>query len=52
MIDYSKVQETDWLIRGVSKEKLQKEKRQALRQIARIKKKEQFVEWLKQHIKI
>ena len=52
MIDYSKVETTDWLTRGVSEKQLQKEKRQALRQVARIRKKEQFVEWIKQHIKM
>jgi hypothetical protein len=43
MIDYSNVQETDWLTRGVSEKQLQKEKKQALRQIARMRKKEQLV---------
>ena len=52
MIDYSNVQETDWLTRGVSEKQLQKEKRQALRQIARMRKKAQFIEWLAQHTKI
>ena len=52
MIDFSSVQETDWLTKGVSEKQLQKEKRQALRQIARMRKKERLVEWLKQYIKI
>ena len=52
MIDYSNVKETDWLTRGVSEKQLQKEKKQALKQIARMRKKERLVEWLKQHIKI
>lgn len=52
MIDYSKVKETDWLTKGVSEKQLQKEKRQVTRQIARMRKKEKFVEWLNKHIKI
>lgn len=52
MIDYSNVKETDWLTRGVSEKQLQKEERQALRQIARMEKKRRLVKWLKQHIKI
>ena len=51
MIDYSNIKETDWLTRGVSEKQLQKEKKQALKQIARMRKKERLVEWLKQHIK-
>ena len=39
MIDYSKVKETDWLIKGVSEKQLQKEKRQVIKQIARMRKK-------------
>ena len=52
MIDYSKVKETDWLIKGVSEKQLQKEKRQVIKQIARMRKKEKFVEWLDKHIKM
>jgi hypothetical protein len=52
MIDYSKVKETDWLIKGISEKQLQKEKRQAIRRIARMRKKEKIVEWLNKHIKI
>jgi hypothetical protein len=42
---------TDWLTRGISEEQLQKEKKKALKQIARMKKREKIAEWLKQHLK-
>jgi hypothetical protein len=52
MINYSNVKETDWLTRGVSEKQLQKEKKQALKQIVRMRNKERLVKWLKQHVKI
>jgi hypothetical protein len=52
MIDYSNVKETDWLTRGVSEKQLKKEKKQALKQIVRMRNKERLVKWLKQHVKI
>ncbi len=52
MIDYSKVEKTDWLIKGISEKQLQKEKRQALRRIAFLKSKKKFIKWVKEHLSL
>lgn len=50
MIDFSNVQETDWLTKGVSEKQLQKEKRQVLNRITRMEHKRRIVKLLKQYI--